>query len=268
VATVAFGETKSGIQHAVQYGYEDAIQVQLYYYHPFISGTAGKGVINDADLIDGYETPNAALIPLSDLIYTYKEVRAVRIDSTVHDPGTEGAPEIMTNAGAPANTKVANGLTVLEGLQKFYDINLVYENPNNPSAAEVLEPYVPAGTSDSYYYTVATTPSYTGRGKSKINATWPATDGMNSGSRPTTAVNSQIFYEGTDANSGAFKEGDFIYDNSAADEAETRDCTVRVLEPLSAAIPVFTVNSTTGQITTTSLRRTREDVELTYRILP
>jgi len=226
--------TDSGVTESVIYGYEDTVYVQLFYYHPYIKGYVGEGIIDDVDLAQGYETPNMALIPVSDLIWTYKEPYPRRIDSTAHPEDSEGAVEIVTNAGG-TGTFIANGRTIYNQLQSYYDIEWVYENPNNPAETENVK-YVPTAAGTPYYVNAST--FYSGRGdNAPINKTWPKLENYVAG------TTSQLYVDPTQS-SLAVKEGDLLYDNSAAEEDEVRTCTLRILEPPSAGTPASVGSST------------------------
>jgi len=258
-ATPARGVT--GVQESVIYGYEDAVYVQLFYYNPYIRGTVGKGIIEDNDIASGYETANMALIPISELIWIYNSVTAERIDSTDHGNMAPGGPEVWVNAGGAISTFTANAATIYQQLQTYWDIYWWYENPNDPTAPLEKVPYVPTAVAGTYY--TARLTGQAGRGASGINATWPAyagnTGSVNASGIPTSTVNNQLFLEGGTTGAMAIKEGDFVYDNSSADEDEERTCTVTVLEPLSAA----TVQAGTG-----NLIQGTDEVEMPYIMKP
>jgi len=291
----------AGVTRSIQYDY--AAAVTLYYYHPKIRGTMGKGFIKNEDLIPvlgdsnnaGYETPNAALIPISNLIWTYAQPNIKRKENT----DNEGVPRIKTAAGGAANTqagRITNGQGLYNQAPTFWDLVLEYENPNDPTAVTRQVPYVPTKSipgdndytvpgvsgrpaSNVFSGTNAAPNNYRGKGAWSINETWPANPGnptaLDSDGNPDKATTQafRYFYEGastvTDTQAAALnggytigakfatEEGDIVYDNSAAeDEDEARTFTIRVLEPPSAGVPFGPG--------ITQIRRAGDEIEIPY----
>jgi hypothetical protein len=106
------------------------LYVQLYYYNPIITGAIGNGAFNlpapDSDL---YVDANVVNIPISkDLIYTFKEFKAVQKGTTAHDEW----PMIVNGSSFAQNRN-----NLYNELQKYYDLYYVYEDTSDSSAADV-----------------------------------------------------------------------------------------------------------------------------------
>jgi len=97
--------------------YYSNLALRMYYYDPAIRGTQGKGKV-DLGVTD-YITPNSAIVPIGNSIYTYVELQAKRKDST--DNG--GKPDIQVGGGKDNNAR-----SLYQGLQTHWKLVRIYKN--------------------------------------------------------------------------------------------------------------------------------------------